>query len=99
MGWDGPRLAKQAGMPRISAFFGIVISMYYREHAPPHFHAEYAGAEAAIRIDTLELLEGGLPRRAMGFVAEWAMLHRVALMADWERARRQQPLESIPPLD
>jgi hypothetical protein len=89
----------QAGMPRISAFFGIVISMYYREHAPPHFHAEYAGAEATIRIDTLELLEGSLPRRALGFVAEWAILHRAELAADWELARRMQPLELIAPLD
>ena len=30
-------------MPIVSMFFGIVIRMYYDEHAPPHFHAEYQG--------------------------------------------------------
>jgi hypothetical protein len=73
--------------------------MYYEDHAPPHFHATYAGCRAVIRIDTLELLGGSLPRRALALVAEWALLHRTELAADWELARRQQPLESIPPLD
>jgi len=86
-------------MPRISTFFGIVISMYYEDHLPPHFHARYAGNQAAIRIDTLELLGGSIPRRALALVAEWALLHRAELADDWERARRLQPLESIPPLD
>jgi len=86
-------------MPRISAFFGIVISMSYEDHLPPHFHALYAGSRASIRIDTLEVLSGSLPRRALALVAEWALLHRPELVADWERARHQEPLESIPPLD
>jgi hypothetical protein len=86
-------------VPRISVFFGIVISMYYEDHLPPHFHATYAGHRAALRIDTLELLGGSLPRRALALVSEWALLHRAALAADWERARQRQPLESIPPLD
>jgi hypothetical protein len=46
-------------MPTISVFFGIIIRMYYREHAPPHFHAIYGDQHAAIGIDTLEVLEGG----------------------------------------
>lgn len=28
-------------MPEISRFLGIVIKMYWDEHNPPHFHAEY----------------------------------------------------------
>lgn len=35
-------------MPTISQFFGIVIQMFWREHAPPHFHALYAEYEALI---------------------------------------------------
>ena len=97
--WNGPGLAQPKGMPRISAFFGIVISMYYEDHLPPHFHAHYAGSQASIRIDTLEVLSGSLPRRALALVAEWALLHRPELAADWERARHLEPLESIPPLD
>ena len=40
--------------------------MYYAEHGVPHFHALYAGEEASIAIDTLEVLAGGLPDRALG---------------------------------
>ena len=69
----------------MTPFFGIVIAMYYRDHAPPHFHALYGGAEAQIRIDTLEVAQGGLPRRALAMVIEWALLHRAELAADWER--------------
>jgi hypothetical protein len=86
-------------MPRLSTFFGIVISMYYEDHLPPHFHALYAGNRAAIRIDTLEVIRGSLPRRALSLVVEWAIIHRGELAADWERARRLLPLVSIPPLD
>lgn len=45
-------------MPRICEFFGIVIYMYFNDHNPAHFHAEYAESEASFTIDTLEVLEG-----------------------------------------
>jgi hypothetical protein len=50
-------------MPTISRFYGIEIGMFYNDHAPPHFHAKYAEFEAEIRIDTLEIRDGQLPRR------------------------------------
>ena len=53
-------------MPTLSIFFGIVIRMYYDDHPPPHFHAIYGEHEAKIGIETLELIEGKLPRRALG---------------------------------
>jgi hypothetical protein len=86
-------------MPRISEFFGIVIALYYQDHAPPHFHALYGGREVLVRIDTLEVLAGWIPRRAMALVVEWASLHRPELGEDWERARQGLPLATIPPLD
>lgn len=52
------------GMPRVSAFYGIVIALYYNDHLPPHFHALYGQYEALVRIDTLETLAGSLPKRA-----------------------------------
>ena len=69
-------------MPQISNFFGIVIYMYYSDHAPPHFHAEYGEDEAVYTIETLELLRGKLPRRAHGLVMEWASLYRAELRAN-----------------
>jgi len=86
-------------MPRISQFFGVVISMYYNDHAPPHFHAEYAGEEAKFVIESLEVLAGRLPRRARALVLEWASLHRRALSENWELAREGLPLNEIAPLD
>lgn len=86
-------------MPLISQFFGIVIYMYYNDHAPPHFHAEYAGREALYEIETLKVYAGGLPRRAHNLVVEWADMHRTELLADWNLARSSKPLAPIAPLD
>ncbi len=86
-------------MPQISNFFGIVIYMYYSDHAPPHFHAEYGEDEAVYTIETLELLRGKLPRRAHGLVMEWASLYRAELRANWARARAGNRLIVITPLE
>lgn len=86
-------------MPCISQFFGIVIYMYYNDHAPPHFHAEYGGNEALYEIETLRVYAGNLPRRAHNLVIEWADSHRADLLADWERARLGEPLTKIEPLE
>jgi hypothetical protein len=86
-------------MPRLSEFFGIIIAMYYSDHSPPHFHARYSEHEATVNVETLEVLEGSLPRRALALVLEWAALHRAELHSDWENARRGLPLVPIPPLE
>ena len=86
-------------MPRISQFFGVVIYMYYNDHLPPHFHAEYGEHEAVYEIDTLDILRGELPRRAHALVVEWAIAHRAELRANWAKARAQEPLQDIEPLD
>ena len=85
-------------MPTVSRFFGIRISIYYRAHAPPHFHARYGEFDAAISIRELEVLRGALPRRALALVLEWAYLHREALLEDWDLASQELPLQQIPPL-
>lgn len=84
-------------MPIISRFFGIIIRMFFNDHAPPHFHAEYAEHRAVIDIRTLEVIEGKLPRRALELVLDWAELHREELMGDWELCQQhQQPVEIAP---
>jgi hypothetical protein len=85
-------------MPRISAFYGIVITMWFREHGVPHFHAQYPGHSASIAIDGLEVLEGSLPRAKLRLVRKWAELHRAELAANWERARHHLPPRDIEPL-
>jgi hypothetical protein len=86
-------------MPRISEFFGIAIKMYFNDHSPPHFHAEYGKFEAVYIIDTIEVMRGELPRRAHSMVLEWAFLHRSELQMNWEQAQAGLSLNQITPLD
>ncbi|MBI5816137.1 MAG: DUF4160 domain-containing protein [Nitrospinae bacterium] len=86
-------------MPTISVFFGIIIRMYHREHAPPHFHAFYSGEHAIIDIGTLQVKEGRLPRRALDMVLEWASIHRRELMMNWNLAQERKPLLKIEALE
>ena len=86
-------------MPTISVFFGILIRMYFNDHAPPHFHAIYGDAEAVIEIETLIVRDGSLPKRALNLVREWAELHKAELLADWELCRTKQQPHKIAPLE
>jgi len=86
-------------MPEISRFFGVVIRMFFNDHEPPHFHAEYGEHEALIDINSLKVLRGELPRRALVMVLEWAVFHRDELKRDWDLSRSGKPLSPIDPLD
>jgi len=86
-------------MPEISRFLGIVIKMFFDDHNPPHFHAEYGDSKAIIDIRTLSVFDGFLPPRVTGLVIEWAALHRDELLDDWHRARHEQSLLKIAPLE
>jgi hypothetical protein len=57
-------------MPTICSFYGILIRMFFNDHAPPHFHARYGEFEATIDIETLSVLEGELPGRALALIEE-----------------------------
>ena len=85
-------------MPELSRFFGIVIRLYFDDHAPPHFHASYGDDEAVVDIDNLAVLSGHLPARAQGLVVEWAALRRPELLEAWRRAKNLQPPGRIEPL-
>lgn len=85
-------------MPEISRFYGIVIKMYFNDHSPPHFHAEYSGGEMLVAIDSLSVIAGKLAPRATALVLEWAAMHQVELRDVWDQARRTQPLQKIDPL-
>ena len=62
-----------------------------------HFHAYHAGRRASVSADGV-VLAGSLESRALGFVQEWASLRHDEIMANWERARKNEPLLAIPPL-
>jgi len=86
-------------MPEISRFLGIVISINFDDHPPPHFHVRYGEQRATVNIAPLALQDGELSPRALGLVIEWASQHRPELRENWNRARRHEKLVPIKPLE
>ncbi len=87
-----------SAMPTISVFYGIIVRMYWADHAPPHFHALYGEYEATIEIGAARVVAGWLPRRALALSFEWAAAHRDELMENWELCATKQPPKRIDPL-
>jgi hypothetical protein len=85
-------------MPTISAFYGIVIRMFFNDHPPAHFHALYGEFQATIEIEELRILEGELPSRALDLVLVWARLHKTELLESWQRCRDHEHPPKIEPL-
>ena len=85
-------------MPVISMFFGIRVTMYYDDHNPPHFHAEYNNQRILVDILKGRVMRGAFPSRQLKFVMAWTEIHRDELMQNWELARMGEPLVSIDPL-
>jgi hypothetical protein len=81
-------------MPEIARFYGIVIKVFFGDHAPPHFHAIYGEYNALVSIESLEIIEGDLPSRAQKLVLEWATLYQQDLLQMWNT----QEFRKLPPL-
>ena len=86
-------------MPTISSFYGILIQMFFDDHAPPHFHVKYGEFKAVVDIQNLSVIRGALPRRAQGLVLDWAELHQQELLDDWQLCVNSQQPKPIAPLD
>lgn len=85
-------------MPRISAFYGILVYMYYNDHEPPHFHAIYGDYEVLININDFSVYAGNLPPRAFGLLMEWASLHKEELLENWRLIKEFKSPKPINPL-
>jgi hypothetical protein len=85
-------------MPEVSRFLGIVITMFYREHGPPHFHATYGEYDVQVSIRD-GLVNGKFPARALRLVLEWQALHKDELLENWDLSRQSKPLNTISPLE
>ncbi|WP_127471924.1 DUF4160 domain-containing protein [Thiomicrorhabdus aquaedulcis] len=86
-------------MPTISSFYGIIIQMFYGDHAPPHIHVKYSGNNAVVDFQKMEIIKGFLPRRAANLVLDWVELHQPELMEDWELCSNHQEPNPIAPLE
>lgn len=91
--------SKRNEMPAICRFFGIIITMYYDDHDPAHFHASYERYRCSIAIEDLHIMSGNLPARAMRMVKEWAAIHKDELLRNWEKAKNHHELCKIEPLE
>lgn len=78
--------------------FGIRVTMFYSDHNPPHFHAEYAGHKALVDIQGGYVIRGSLPSRQLKLILAWCELHRDELMQNWELSEDAKPLNHIAPL-
>ncbi|MFC1582866.1 DUF4160 domain-containing protein [Planctomycetota bacterium] len=86
-------------MPEISRFFGIIIRMFFDEHNPPHFHAEYQGNNAVFDFNG-NMIRGDLDSKtARKLVREWVDLHIDELMENWNLARNDEGINKIDPLE
>jgi len=72
--------------------------MYWRDHAPPHFHAKYGGQEITVEITTGEI-KGKMSTRAPKMIQEWRELHKDELLVDWQLAEERKTLMLSEPLE
>jgi hypothetical protein len=85
-------------MPEISLFYGIKVNMYYDEHNPPHFHAEYNENKALVDIIEARVIKGALPSKQLKLILAWCVIHQDELMQNWKLSKLGMPLNKIAPL-
>jgi hypothetical protein len=85
-------------MPAISIFFGIVIRMFYRDHEPLHFHAEYQGERGKFDLAGRMVAGNIQSKTAVRLIKQWATRHEPEIRANWRRMKAGKPLETIEPL-
>lgn len=86
-------------MPSISQFYGILIRMFYNDHAPPHFHAVYGEYELIVGIAPITIIQGKAPNRVRSMVLEWTALHQQELLENWKYCQDSQSPLPIEPLE
>lgn len=85
-------------MSEISRFYGIIITMYFPDHNPPHFHVRYNEYKAIVDIST-GLINGNMPGRAVKMIYEWMELHKNELLDNWKKMEKGESMSTINPLD
>ncbi len=85
-------------MPLICEFYGIKIYMYWADHFPMHFHAEYGDLKAIISIQDATVIKGTLPARQLKLVLAWCEIHKDELIKNWDSAQNNNEIKKINPL-
>ncbi len=77
-------------MPTVAIVDGIRVIFYWNDHAPPHFHVEFAEHRAQISIETAQIMDGSLPAGKLAVLLAWARVHRKELQECWDKARNNE---------
>lgn len=85
-------------MPELCRFGGIVIKMYVGDHAPPHFHAEYAEHEMQMSIQHRRVMNGEWPLKQTRLVIRWPIKRKPEIMEAWDRAPNDESPGTADPL-
>ena len=85
-------------MPTISEFYGIKVMMFWNEHMPPYFHAQYGENKILVDIENATVIKGVFPSKQLKLVLAWCEIHREELMLNWENVLRHELLNRINPL-
>jgi hypothetical protein len=72
--------------------------MYWKDHAPPHFHAKYGDDEIVVEIRSGKI-SGNMSNRAIRMIQEWRQLHIEELLREWQLAEQKRALFAINPLE
>lgn len=67
-------------MPVVHYLGSIKILIYFEDHQPPHFHAQYAEYDILIEIKTLDVYSGYLPTKQLKKVLKWAKVNQSFLL-------------------
>ena len=73
--------------------------MFYQEHDPAHFHAEYQGQEGKFDFGGRVMVGNIQSKTALRLIRQWAVLHRADLEANWAKMKTGRPLDKIAPLE
>ena len=84
-------------MPTVSMFYGVIITMNYNDHNPPHIHVKYQSDKAIVDMEG-EVIEGSLPRKQLRLVQAWVEYRKDEILANWELARSGEKVYRIDPL-
>lgn len=84
-------------MPEISRFYGIIVSLFWKDHNPPHIHFTYGEYECSISVID-RIVEGSAPAKVIAKVNEWIELHESEILTLWEKAQKGEKLNKIEPL-
>lgn len=84
-------------MPKLSEFYGIIIYMFFSDHTPPHFHANYQGYDMLVEIMSGQT-KGDFPKRGRSMVLSWLKQNKPAIVESWNLLQEEGKIRKVKPL-